>query len=59
MLNMKKNVYFGYDKDESAENVSEMWYSKDNQTHKYSIRLRRGWQVAYVNEVIKFTIPGS
>lgn len=59
MLNFKKNVYFGYDKDESAENTSEMWYSKDQQTHKYSIRIRRGWQVAYTNEVIKFTIPGS
>ena len=60
MLDFKKNVFLGYDADAAAEGgIPKIWYSQDNLTHKYSIRYRRGFQVAYPTEVIKFTIPGS
>lgn len=58
MMDFKKNAFLGVDAD-GEENNAKIWYSQDNLTHKYSIRFRRGWQIAYPSEVKKFTLYAS
>lgn len=49
------NMFLGFDAS-SEETSARMWYSNDDDIHKYSIRFRRGWQIAYPTEIVKFTI---
>lgn len=47
-------LFLGFDAS-SDETSARLWYSQDNDNHRYSIRMRRGWQHAYPNEVLKFS----
>ena len=48
-----KNVFLGADMMNEEEEL-KMWYSQDNDIVRYSVRFRRGWQVAYGAEVVKY-----
>jgi len=48
------NLFMGTDL--SGEELrARIWYSNDDDNHKYSFRFRRGWQLAYPSRVIKFS----
>lgn len=49
------NMYIGFDA-ESDEDEMKVWYSKDDDVVKHSIRFRRGTQVAYPDEIVEFTL---
>lgn len=47
------NLFLGVDgNDEEME--AKAWFSMDNDTHRLSIRFRRGWQVAYPAEIVRY-----
>lgn len=45
------NLFYGYDV-EDAEDVFDIWYSKDNQEFRLNVEWNMGVQVAYPNEVV-------
>lgn len=47
------NVYLGCDMENEEEQV-KMWYSADDDNVKYSFRFRRGWQIAYPSEIVRY-----
>lgn len=49
------NMFLGIDGEGDADEL-RTWYSQDDDLVKESIRFRRGWQIAYPNEVVKFTL---
>lgn len=49
------NMFLGVDMD-TEETNAKIWYSQDDDVHKIAILYRRGWQVAYPSEIVKFTI---
>lgn len=53
-MDPKKNLFLGVDQ-EGEEESFDMWFSKDDQDVKYSIRFRRGWQVAYPSEIVEYS----
>lgn len=53
-MDPKKNLFLGVDM-EGEEEKFDMWESKDDQNIKYSIRFRRGWQVAYTSEIVEYS----
>lgn len=50
------HLFLGFDSS-SDETSAKIWYSKDDDNHKWSMRLRRGWQHIFPDEVLKFTVP--
>ena len=53
-LDPKRNLYLGVDMENEEEKV-DMWESKDDQNVKFSVRFRRGWQVAYPSEIVEYS----
>lgn len=49
------NLYIGMDM-EGEEDEMRVWYSKDDDVMKHSIRWRRGTQVAFPDEIVEFTL---
>jgi len=47
------NVFLGVDM-MNEEETAKLWYSMDFDLVKYSFRFRRGWQVAYPSEIVKY-----
>ena len=47
------NVFLGVDMENEEEQV-KMWYSADDDNVKYSFRFRRGWQIAYPTEIVRY-----
>lgn len=45
------NLFYGYDVAD-AENIFDVWYSKDNQEFRLNVEFNMGVQVAYPNEVV-------
>lgn len=52
-LNPDRNLYLGVDM-EDEEEKADLWYSKDDDLVKYSFRFRRGWQVAFPAEIVRY-----
>lgn len=48
------NAYLGVDM-EGEEEQFRLWYSQDDDLVKYSIKYRRGWQVAIPSEIVEYT----
>jgi hypothetical protein len=53
-MDPKKNLFLGVDM-EGEEEKFDLWESKDDQDVKFSIRFRRGWQVAYPSEIVEYS----
>lgn len=53
-----KNLHIGFDAD-GEEYIPEIWYSKDDRIWRFSAEARRGFQVAYPTEIMRFNIPAS
>lgn len=53
-LDPSRNMYLGVDMEGEEEQV-DMWESKDDQNVKYSIRFRRGWQIAFPGEIVEYS----
>lgn len=53
-LDPSRNLFLGVDM-ENEEEQFDMWESKDDQNIKYSIRFRRGWQIAYPSEIVEYS----
>ena len=49
-----KNLFLGVDMQDEEEKF-DLWESKDDQDVKYSIRFRRGWNVAYPSEIVEYS----
>jgi len=49
------NMFLGFDMD-GEETNAKVWYSQDDDNHKTAILYRRGWQVAFPDQIVKFTI---
>lgn len=49
------NLFLGFDAD-SDETSARLWYSQDNDDHRYSFRMRRGWDSPYPNRFIRFSV---
>jgi hypothetical protein len=49
------NLYIGMDMTGEDDSV-EMWYSKDDRNVKSSTSFKRGTQIAYLEEVVEFTL---
>lgn len=47
------NLYLGVDM-ENEEEKADLWYSQDDDLVKYSFRFRRGWQVAFPSEIVRY-----
>lgn len=47
------NVFLGVDM-ENEEEQAKLWYSADDDNVKYSFRFRRGWQIAYPAEIVRY-----
>jgi len=52
------NLFLGFDS-EGEEAVPKIWFSQDNDTHRYTIKATRGWQVAFTSEVGQFACQNS
>lgn len=52
-MNPDRNLYLGVDM-EGEEEKADLWYSKDDDLVKYSFRFRRGWQVAFPGEIVRY-----
>ncbi len=50
---LPSNLFIGLDMMGEEDNV-KMWYSEDDDNVKYSIRHRRGTQVAYPSEIVEY-----
>lgn len=54
-LNPDRNMYLGVDM-EGEEEDARMWIDgSDGETVKYSFRFRRGWQVAFLSEIVEYS----
>lgn len=53
-MDFDKNVFMGVDMENEEEEI-KMWYSSDDDNVKYSVRGRRGWQVAYPSEIVEYS----
>lgn len=53
LLDPDRNMYLGVDM-ENEEEKADMWYSKDDDLVKYSFRFRRGWQIAFPQEIVRY-----
>jgi len=53
-LDFDRNVYLGVDM-QNEEEQADLWESKDDQNVKYSFRFRRGWQIAFPEEVVEYS----
>lgn len=51
----KENIVLGVDLENEEEDF-RLWYSMDDDNIKYSIKFKRGVQVAYPNEIVEFTL---
>lgn len=49
-----RNLYMGVDMENEHEEV-KLWYSQDDDLVKYSIRFRRGWQIAFPSEIVEYS----
>lgn len=49
------NLFYGYDVAD-AENIFDVWYSKDNQEFRLNVEFNYGMQVAYPDEVVYATL---
>lgn len=47
------NAFLGVDM-ENEEEQAKLWYSADDDNVKYSFRFRRGWQIAYPSEIVRY-----
>lgn len=54
-LGRQENFFLGTDLESDMEEF-KMWYSMDDDNIKYSIKFKRGVQVAYPTEVVEFTL---
>ena len=52
-LDPDRNLYLGVDM-ENEEEEAKMWYSLDDDNVKYSFRYRRGWQIAFPDEIVEY-----
>lgn len=53
-LNPDRNLHLGVDM-EGEEEKADMWVDgSDNETVKYSFRFRRGWQIAFPQEIVEY-----
>lgn len=53
-LDPTRNLYLGVDM-EGEEEDFKLWESMDDQDVKYSIRFRRGWQIAFPTEIVEYS----
>jgi hypothetical protein len=53
-LGKMDNFFLGVDLENEDEEF-KMWYSQDDDNIKYSVKFKRGVQVAYPNEIVEFT----
>lgn len=54
-LGAETNFYLGVDMMNEEEEF-KMWYSEDDDIVKYSIKFKRGVQVAYPSQIVEFTL---
>jgi hypothetical protein len=54
MMMPSRNMHLGFDS-VSDENNAQLWYSKDDRVNRYSFNMRRGWQIAFPSEIVKYT----
>lgn len=47
------NAVLGVDMENENE-VGRAWFSQDDNTHKYLFEFRRGWQIAYPSEIVRY-----
>lgn len=52
-FNPDRVLYLGVDM-ENEEEEAKVWYSQDDDNVKYSFRFRRGWQVAFPEEIVEY-----
>jgi hypothetical protein len=52
-MDFDRNGYLGVDMENDHEEV-KLWYSMDDDLVKYSIRFRRGWQIAFPAEIVEY-----
>lgn len=53
-LDPERNLFLGVDM-EGEEEQAKMWESLDDQDVKYSFRYRRGWQIAFPEEIVEYS----
>jgi hypothetical protein len=53
MLKPSQNMHLGFDS-VSDESNAEVWYSKDDRVNRYSFNMRRGWQIAFPTQIVKY-----
>lgn len=49
------NIFLGFDAS-SDETSARLWYSMDDDVHRYSFRGRRGWNTPFPNKFLRFSI---
>ena len=54
-LGQRRNFYIGVDAT-GDEDQFRIWYSEDDDNVKYSVRYKRGTQVAYPDEIVEFEL---
>jgi hypothetical protein len=54
MMKPSQNMHLGFDS-VSDENNAQLWYSKDDRVNRYSVNMRRGWQIAFPTQIVKYT----
>lgn len=54
-LGRTPHIFLGTDLESDMEEF-KMWYSMDDDNIKYSVKFKRGVQVAYPNEIVQFTL---
>ena len=54
MLMPSRNMHLGFDSI-TDENNAQLWYSMDDRVNRYSVNMRRGWQIAFPSEIVKYT----
>lgn len=52
-----KNLYIGLDLESDYDDI-DMWYSKDFQIYRLSVKFKAGTQVAFCDEIVTWTLPG-
>lgn len=53
-----KNFYFGTG-DFGSDNTFDLWYSKDNDEHRFKLETQIGTQIAFPNEVVISSLAGA
>lgn len=49
------NLYLGMDGEEGEDELL-VWYSEDDRINKFTMSFKRGWQIAYPDEIVEFTL---